>query len=77
MFPLSCTPMTTKEQQSFINRTLESLKENGITIGFFLKAIDVSRSHWFFLKSGERSLTENKKDQIIEFLKSKLIYEAN
>lgn len=69
--------MTTKEQQNFINNTLDSLKDNGLTIGHFLKSVNISRSHWFFLKNGNRPLTEVKKAAIVEFLKSKLIYKTD
>lgn len=65
--------MTKKEQQKFATDTIESVKEKGFTIGFFLKNINISRSHWFFIKKGERPLTQENQEKVKEFLNPELI----
>lgn len=69
--------MTKKEQQNFIEDTIETLNGGGITIGYFLEKIELSRSHWHFLKNGERPLTEDRKEAIIKFLKERLLFETD
>jgi hypothetical protein len=69
--------MTKKEQQNFISDTIDSLNGGGITLGYFLNTIHTSRSHWHFIKKGERPLTEEKKEAIIKFLKERLLFETD
>lgn len=64
--------MNKKEQKLFIEGALKELKDGGITIGWFLKAINLSRTHWFFIKKGERPLTQEKQDKIHEIINKKV-----
>jgi hypothetical protein len=66
--------MDKKEQKIFTSDTVEQLKSGGVTIGWFLKAVGISRTHWHFIKSGERPLTDEKKERIISVLKERLLY---
>ncbi len=69
--------MTKKEQQNFVSDTIETLSGGGITLGYFLEKIETSRSHWHFIKKGERPLTEDKKEAIVKFLKERLLFETD
>lgn len=60
--------MTKKEQKEYIAEVLKTLRQNKLNVGFFLSKIDISRSHWFFLKKGERPLTDDKYRSIISFM---------
>lgn len=46
------------------------LKEKGLRMDFFLKSVGMSRSHYYFVRKGERPLTEEKKKRINELLKT-------
>jgi len=66
--------MDKTEQQRIINDVTEQLKESGTTLKWFLEKASISRTHWHFLKKGERVLSDKKKDAIVSVLKSKLLY---
>jgi hypothetical protein len=66
--------MDIKDQIIFAQETADSLKKGGVTIGWFLKAVQMSRTHWHFIRNGERPLTKEKEEKIISILKSKLLY---
>ena len=68
--------MDKKQQKAFLNDVADNLRKNGIRIGWFLGQVKISATHWFFMKKGERELTEDKKKVIISFMKEKLIYET-
>lgn len=63
--------MTKKEQKLFIEDALSQLKDSGTTIGWFLKEIDISRTHWFFIKRGDRPLTKKNEEKIYEVINKK------
>ena len=69
MFPTFVLDMTKKEQQKFTTDAIGGVKERGFTVGFFLKSIGISRSHWHFIKKGERPLTNDNKKKVESFLK--------
>lgn len=56
--------MNKKEQQKYIKDIEVTLKENDFTIKWLLKAIKISRSHWYFLRTAERPLTGEVKSRI-------------
>lgn len=60
--------MNKKEQIKYTNNIKKLVQENGLKIGYFLEKIGISRSHWQFLKKGERPLTEDNKNKIDAFL---------
>lgn len=64
--------MTKKEQKLFIEDALTQLKDAGITIKWFLKELDISRTHWFFLKKAERPLTKQIEQKIYETINKKI-----
>lgn len=64
--------MNKKEQKLFIEDTLQELKDSGTTIGWFLKEINISRTHWFFIKKGERPLTEETEKRISETINKRI-----
>jgi len=47
---------------------LIKLRDRGIKLGYFLKQIEMSRSHFYFVRKGERVLTQHYKDKINEIL---------
>jgi len=63
--------MTKKEQKLFIQEVSGELKKGGITLGWFLKEVEISRTHWFFLKKGERPLTDAKNKAISDVIRKK------
>lgn len=63
--------MTKKEQKLFIQEVIKELKNGGITLEWFLKEIGISRTHWFFIKRGERTLKEEKNKKISEVIRKK------
>lgn len=69
--------MTKEEQKKFILDVLDMLHNGGVTLKWFLAKLGVSRTHWFFLKNGERVLTDENKNKIISILQDKLLYESN
>jgi hypothetical protein len=71
LFHYVCCEMNKKEQKLFIGDTVQGLKESGTTIGWFLKTIGMSRTHWFFIKKGERPLTKENIDKIQEVMNHK------
>ncbi len=66
--------MTKREQQVYANVIIGELKKNGISIGFFLKKIGFSRTHWYFIKNGERKLTDEKIEAISKFRIERLMF---
>jgi hypothetical protein len=46
------------------------LKDQGKRMDWFLKSIKMSRTHFYFIKKGDRVLTEEKKKKINELLKT-------
>lgn len=48
--------MTAREQKKLMDSALVKVKEDGRTIGWFLKTAGISRSHWHFMRVGERPL---------------------
>ena len=77
MFITFALVMTKKEQQKFVSDAIDSLNGGGITIGYFLEKIKLSRSHWHFIKNGTRPLTEERKKSIVKFLKKRLLFETD
>lgn len=68
--------MKKKEQQIFLDKVSGNLRDNGIMVGWFLKQVKISATHWFFMKKGDRELTDEKKKIIVSFLKQRLIYQS-
>ena len=60
--------MNKKEQKAYTDSIKARLQERGIKIGFLLKQVGLSRSHWQFIRKGERPLTEVNRLKIEEFL---------
>lgn len=58
------------------NKTIEKLipilKEKGIRMDFFLKEIGMSRSHFYFIRKGERRLTDANRSKINEILNTNI-----
>lgn len=63
-FFLRLLPMNKRKQKLFIDDTLQELGASGTKIGWFLKKIEISRTHWFFLKNGDRNLTDELTEKI-------------
>lgn len=76
LFLYVCLEMDKREQKKFTQETVDTLKEGGVTIGWFLNAVGISRTHWHFIRNAERPLTIEKKEKIISVLKAKLLYET-
>jgi transcriptional regulator with XRE-family HTH domain len=53
-----------------IEAAIPLLKEKGVRMDYFLKEIGMSRSHFYFVKKGERPLTAEKLKKINEILKT-------
>lgn len=49
---------------------LPIIKDKGLRFDFFLKEIGVSRSHFYFIRQGERKLTDDKKKKINDILQT-------
>lgn len=56
--------MNKKEQQKYISLIEDTLKENDLTIKWLLNKVNVSRSHWYFLRKAHRPLTDETKKNI-------------
>lgn len=56
--------MNKKEQQKYITSIEDTLKENDLTIKWLLNKVNISRSHWYFLRKADRPLTEGSKKKI-------------
>lgn len=57
-----------KKKDIILEQVPGILKNKGLRMDFFLKSIGMSRSHYYFVKKGERPLTEEKKLKINEVL---------
>ncbi len=64
--------MNKKEQKLFIADALAQIKDAGITIKWFLKELDISRTHWFFLKNGERPISKKIETKIYETINKRI-----
>lgn len=62
--------MNTEDQKQYILKIEARLKETGTVKGHFLKKVKISRTHWHFLKSGERPLIPAKKQAITQFFRN-------
>jgi hypothetical protein len=60
--------MNKKEQIAFAKLVKEKVKARGYMMSHFLSSIEISASHWHFIKKGERPLTDDNKHKIDEFL---------
>lgn len=56
-------------QVVFIEDAIKKIKADGRTIGWLLKQLDISRTHLFFIRNGERALTADNKKKIKAILK--------
>lgn len=61
--------MNKKEQKEYAKNVKAKLQQKGVKIGFLLTQIGISRTHWQFIKNGDRPLTEDNKSKIEAFLK--------
>lgn len=53
-----------QEQIKWMNEIQDTLKENDLTLKWLLNKVEVSRSHWHFMKVGDRPMTEAVKEKI-------------
>lgn len=53
-----------QEQTKWMTWIQDTLKENDLTLKWLLNKISVSRSHWHFMKAGDRPMTEAVKEKI-------------
>lgn len=60
--------MNKKEQIIYAKSVKDRVREKGYLMGFFLSSIQISPSHWHFIKKGERKLTPENKNKIDDFL---------
>ena len=51
-----------------IEKIVPVLKEKGMRLDWFLTEIKMSRSHFYFVRKGERPLTDSKRKKINELL---------
>jgi hypothetical protein len=61
------------KQKKFAKTVCNKLEDSGTKLTWFLKAVGMSRPHWHYVRKGERPLSENIKNKIIEVLNSKNI----
>jgi hypothetical protein len=61
--------MNKKEQKIIIESVINKVKEDGRTLAWLLKQLEISRTHFFFLRNGDRVLTNNKLIKIEEIIK--------
>lgn len=61
-----------KEQKITIDDVPKLVKAKGMTMDHFLKWVGISRSHFYFIRKGERPLTDENKEKINELLDLKL-----
>lgn len=65
--------MNKREQIKYIEGVIDTLKDHSLNIGWLQNKINISRSHWYFLKKGERPLTDDRKAQIDSTIQRYLI----
>lgn len=65
--------MNKKEQIKYIEEVIGTLKEHSLNIGWLQNKINISRSHWYFLKKGDRPLTDERRGQIDTVIRQFLI----
>lgn len=61
------------DQKTFVQEVERQLKDTGTTLKWFLERAHISRTHWHFLRKGERPLSDAKKESIAEVLRSKIV----
>lgn len=59
--------MNKREQKTFCKEIKADVKKAGYSMGHFLKKAGISRSHWYFIKEGERPITPEKLLAISDF----------
>lgn len=59
--------MNKKEQKTFCKEIKADVKDAGYSMGHFLKKVGISRSHWYFIKEGDRPVTPEKLKAIAAF----------
>lgn len=57
-----------KKKETIAEQIPKILKDNGFRMDWFLKSVGISRSHFYFIRKGERPLTEENKKKINEVL---------
>jgi ACT domain-containing protein len=57
-----------KEQKLTVKDVPKLVKCKGMTMDHFLKYVGISRSHFYFIRKGERPLTQENKEKINELL---------
>jgi len=53
-----------KKKENPLNNVPDILKEKGQRMDWFLKEVGISRSHFYFIRRGERPLTDENRKKI-------------
>ena len=59
-----------KKENPILVQIPRLLKDQGKRMDWFLKSVGMSRTHFYFIKKGERKLTDENKGKINEVLKT-------